>query len=166
MLFRQQRSRRDEREFGPGLAEYIICPEGGEAYFHKSWHHSLADFKHLSVNKKVVFKPCPFHQMVKNRQYEGEVVVYGVPVKYRSELIRLVEHSGEYAFRRDPMDRIIKIEAKGNQVRVETSENQLAQKIANKIRDRFKNTTREVRRGKRTSDTVSIRVIFLGSNGK
>ena len=164
------RSRRATEEFGPGRAEYIICPEGGEAYFHKSWHHSLADFsarggsafggKHISENKKISFKLCPFHQMVKNKQHEGEIIVENAPEKDRRELIRLIERSGEHGFRRDPMDRIIKIERKGNAIRVETSENQLAQKIANKIRDRFKNTTRMVKRGGGESDVVRIKINF------
>ncbi|MBI2639859.1 MAG: hypothetical protein HYW90_03145 [Candidatus Sungbacteria bacterium] len=185
--FREQKSRHAQQEFGPGRREYIICPDGGEAYFHKSWHHSLVDFsargampagplrrsfseasrrgsafggKHLSGDKKLSFKLCPFHQMVKNKQYEGEVVIENVPVKNRQELVRLIERSGEHGYRRDPMDRIIKIETKGDSLRVETSENQLAQKIANKIRDRFKKTNQEVRREKRNSDVVSVKIIF------
>ena len=154
------RSRHAMEEFGPGRAEYIICPEGGEAYFHKSWHHSLADFKHLYENKKISFTLCPFHQMVKNKQYEGEIIVENVPAKDQRELTRLVERSGEHGYRRDPMDRIVKVEAKKDQIRVETSENQLAQKIANKIQDRFKNTTRAVRRGGGESDVVRIKINF------
>lgn len=159
-LHREQKSRRAMQEFGPGKREYIICPDGGEAYFHKSWHHSLVDFKHFSTEKKVTFKLCPFHQMVRNKQYEGEIVVENVPPKNRFELVRMIERGGEHGYRSDPMDRVIKIESKGGTIRVETSENQLAQKIANKIRDRFKNTSREVRRGKRNSDIVSIKIIF------
>lgn len=98
--------------------------------------------------------------MVKNKQYEGEILVENVPDKDRRELLRLIERSGEHGYRSDPMDRVIKIETKGGGVRIETSENQLAQKIANKIRDRFKKTKREVRRGKRNSDVVSIKIAF------
>ncbi len=154
------RSRHAMEEFGPGRAEYIICPEGGEAYFHKSWHHSLADFKHISENKKISFRLCPFHQMVKNKQHEGEIIVENAPEKDRRELIRLIERSGEHGYRRDPMDRIIKIERKGNAIRVETSENQLAQKIANKIQDRFKKAVKKIHRGGRESDMVSIKIFF------
>lgn len=160
LLYREQKSRHAAEEFGPGKKEFIICPDGGEAYFHKSWHHSLADFKHLSENKKISFKLCTLHSMVKNKQYEGEVIIENTPTKDRQELIRLIERSGEHGYRRDPMDRIIKIESRGNSVRVETSENQLAQKIANKVRDRFKKTSQEVRRGKRNSDVVSIMINF------
>lgn len=147
-------------EFGPGKVEFTVCPEGGEAYFHKYWHHSLSDFKHLSEKKKIIFSLCPFHQMVKNKQYEGEIIVENVPQKDRRELIRLIERSGERGYRRDAMDRIIKIEIKGDKIRVETSENQLAQKIANKICDRFKKTEHEIRRGKREADVVRIKIIF------
>lgn len=160
MRFREKKSRHALQEFGPGKVEFIVCPKGGEVYYHKSWHHSLADFKHLDEKKKITFKLCPFHQMVKNKQYEGEIIIDGAPDKDRKELIRLIERSGEHGYRCDPMDRIIKIEAQGNRIRVETSENQLAQKIANKIRDRFKKTTRRISRGKRESDVVSIKIFF------
>lgn len=160
MLSREQKSRHAEAEFGPGKVEFTVCPEGGEVYYHKHWHHALEDFKHLSEKKKFVFKLCPFHLMVKNKQYEGELLIEGVPAKYRDELVGLIENSGERGRRIDPMDRIIKIETKGGAIRVETSENQLAQKIANKIRDRFKNTTREVRRGGGESDVVRIKINF------
>lgn len=160
MLHREQKSRHAMEEFGPGKAEYAVCRIGGEVYYHKSWHHAPEDFKHLGEKKKIAFKLCPLHQMVKNRQYEGEVMIEGVPQKDRRELIRLIERSGERGYRIDPMDRIIKIETSGDRIRVETSENQLAQKITNKVRDRFKKTMREVRRGKKTSDVVSIKITF------
>ncbi len=155
-----KKSRHAMEEFGPGKVEFTVCPEGGEVYYHKYWHHALEDFKHLSEKKKIVFKLCPFHLMVKNKQYEGELIIEGVPAKYRQELIRLIENSGEHGYRADPMDRIIKMENKGNAIRVELSENQLAQKIANKIRDRFKNTTRAVKRGGGESDVIRIKINF------
>lgn len=154
------RSRHADQEFGSGKIEFMVCPEGGEAYFHKHWHHSLSDFKHLSEKKKFIFKLCPFHLMVKNKQYEGELIIENIPVKYRAELVRLIENSGERGYRVDPMDRIIKMENKGNIIRVELSENQLAQKIANKIRGRFKNTARKVKRGGEESDVVRIKISF------
>ena len=156
----EQKSGHAMEEFGPGKVEFTVCSEGGEVYYHKHWHHALEDFKHLREKKKFVFKLCPFHLMVKNKQYEGELLIEGVPAKYRQELVRLIENSGEHGYRADPMDRIIKMENKGNAIRVELSENQLAQKIANKIRDRFKNTTRAVRRGGGESDVVSIKISF------
>ena len=156
----EKKSRHAAQEFGSGMVEFTVCPEGGEVYYHKSWHHALEDFKHLSGKKKFVFKLCPFHLMVKNKQYEGELIIEGVPAKYRQELVRLIENSGERGRRIDPMDRIIKMESRGDRIRAELSENQLAQKIANKIRDRFKNTTREVRRGGGESDVVHIKISF------
>jgi hypothetical protein len=160
LLFREQKSRHAMEEFGPGMVEFTVCPEGGEVYYRKHWYHSMENVGRITEKKKIVFKLCPFHLMVKNKQYEGELLIEGVPAKYRSELIRLIENSGERGWRLDPMDRIIKIENKSDTIRVELSENQLAQKIANKIRDRFKKTTREVRRGRRTSDVVSIKISF------
>lgn len=156
----EKKSRHASEEFGPGKSEFTVCPEGGEVYSRKHWYHSFDTIGGITEKKKIAFRLCPFHLMVKNKQYEGELIIEGIPVKYRRELIRLIEKSGERGYRADPMDRIIKMEAKKETIRVELSENQLAQKIANKIRDRFKKTTREVHRGKGTSDVVSIKIFF------
>ena len=155
-----QESRKERQEFGKGKFEYIFCPEGDEVYYHKSWHHVLEDAKYWRQDKNLAFKLCPFHQMVKNGQYEGEVVIQNVPEKYKNELIKLIENRGKTAYRIDVLDRVIKIEDNGSEVRVETSENQLAQKISNAISSRFKNVKEERTRGGSESDVVRIKIMF------
>lgn len=159
-LFGDRKSRKAAQEFGPGRKDFVLCPVGGEAYFKKSWHASLSESPNLSESKGIQYRLCPFHQMVKNKQFEGEIIIENVPDKNRDELVRLIERGGEHATRSDPMDRIIRIEAKKGTIRVETSENQMAQKIANKIRSRFSKTRRRVSRGKGNSDVVRIRISF------
>lgn len=158
--FGDRKSRKATEEFGPGRKDFILCPAGGEAYFQKSWHASISESSHLKESKRIQYRLCPFHQMVKNKQFEGEIVIEKVPDKNHDELVRLIERSGEHAQRSDPMDRIIRIETKKDVIRVETSENQMAQKIANKIRSRFSKTKRTVSRGKENSDVVRIRILF------
>jgi capsular polysaccharide biosynthesis protein len=62
-----------------------------------------------------------------------------VPQAVKYDLFHLIEKMGARAFRNDPMDRIISIKEKNGQIEILTTENQLAQRIANKIKESFKN---------------------------
>ena len=150
-------SRHAEAEFGPGKTDIIICPEGNEVYYHKSWHHNLRRYPHLKETKPINFKLCPFHQMKKNRQWEGEIRISDVPEKYRERVLQTAENVSREAYRRDPMDRILNIKTMKGEIIIYTSENQLAQKIARKITASFKNnfTKPKISRAK-GSDAVLI----------
>ncbi|QQG44927.1 MAG: hypothetical protein HYW89_02870 [Candidatus Sungiibacteriota bacterium] len=99
--------------------------------------------------------------MIKNKQYEGEVVVKNVPPNFRKELLNLIENMGERAMRRDVLDRVLDLRFKDKDLRITTSENQLAQKIALKIQEVFKNKIeKKIRRGKE-GGVSSVLVDFL-----
>ena len=131
-------SRRAMKEFGPGEIDIIFCPEGDEVYYYKSWHHNLRRYHHLKETKPVSFKLCPFHQMKKNRQWEGEIKISNVPDKYKLRVLKTAENMSREAHRRDPMHRILNIKQAKKEIVIYTSENQLAQKIAKKISQSFK----------------------------
>ena len=128
-------------EFGVGMSEYIFCPKGEAVYYKKSWHHASDFFIKMpdtKEDKNVVFKLCPAHEMEKNKQYEGEVMMRDIPAHIKGELTRLIENMGERAMRIDVLDRIFAMKWTGDNLRVITSENQLAQKIGRKIKETFK----------------------------
>ena len=138
--------RTGKQEFGAGKKEYLICKDCQAAYYDKSWHESLADYKHLKENpprridkKKINFVLCPACQMIKNNQYEGIIFVYNTPEKIKKELMNLVENMGKTARSIDPLDRVFKIKETKNIIEIWTTENQLAKKIANKIKSTFPN---------------------------
>ncbi|KKQ43805.1 MAG: hypothetical protein US61_C0003G0015 [Parcubacteria group bacterium GW2011_GWE2_37_8] len=135
--------RRGKQEFGAGAKEYLICKDCQAAYYDKSWHESLADYKHLKEKnidkKKINFILCPACQMIKNNQYEGIVLVYNTPEKIKKELMNLAENMGKTARSIDPLDRVSKIKETKNTIEIWTTENQLAKKIANKLKATFPN---------------------------
>ena len=116
----------------------MFCPEGDTVYYYKSWHHNLLRYKHLSESKDVRFKLCPYHEMKKNRQWEGEIRIAGVPVKLLGEIKKAAEKMSEEAYRRDPMHRILDTKETKKELKIFTSENQLARHIAKKIFASFK----------------------------
>lgn len=136
---RRPQSKKEEAEFGPGLKEFIICRDCNAAYYDKSWHHGLEDYKHFKKDKKINFKTCFACQMIKNKQYEGMVTIENFPKDSMSDLINLIKNIGERAFKRDPLDRIIKLKQDKNKIIVTTTENQLVISIANQIKCAFKN---------------------------
>lgn len=133
--------RTEKSEFGPGKKEYMICKTCSVAYYDKSWHQSLADYKHLkekNIDKKLIkFVLCPACEMTKNKQYEGLIMIRNTSDKIKNDLINLIKNMGETAQRIDPMDRVSKIKETKQAIEVWTTENQLAKKIANKIKSTF-----------------------------
>lgn len=120
------------------------CPECGNVQFAKKWHASFEQLKARLKNRGMInvpevarMKRCPACTMVKDRKFEGEIRIIRLPPQYKQELLNLVRNFGVRATRRDPQDRIISVEERNDQLRVTTTENQLAHKLAKKIKDVF-----------------------------
>ncbi len=148
-----------------GKRDYIFCPKGEAVYYKKSWHH-VAKFFVSPPDKRekdVVFELCPAHQMEKNKQYEGEVVIRDVPEMFKKDLWGLVEGMGEAAMRKDVLHRIFTMKWMKGQLTVTTSENQLASRIGGKIKDTFKKHIAEhvIFPKGGDSDFVSVQVAFI-----
>jgi hypothetical protein len=86
--------------------------------------------------------------MIKNGKFEGEVIIENLDGKNITDLINTIKNMGDSAIKRDNQDRIIKIKEKENKIRVITTENQLAQKIANKIKKTFNFKNLEIKYSK------------------
>jgi NMD protein affecting ribosome stability and mRNA decay len=132
------KSRKECQEFGPGQIDVLMCQKCGAVYYYKSWHHRLEDYQKLSEDKRIKFVLCPACQMIKDKKYEGQVILRNAPENKKKEILRLVEHIGERAYQRDPMDRIIEIRDRDREVEVLTTENQLAISIGKQIKRAFK----------------------------
>lgn len=135
---KQKISRREFEEFGPGKNEIIFCPKGDAVYYHKSWHHAFENYKHAKKTKEARFALCPFHQMEHNRVWEGEVRISNLKKEKIAEVLSLAKNFSHRAYLKDPMHRIINIRQDKNSFSIFTSENQLAERLAKKIHETFK----------------------------
>jgi len=137
--WRFPKSKKEEAEFPKGKKSILACKECGAFYWHKSWRHSLIGYKDFSEGKSVKLIVCPACQMIKDGKYEGEIIIENLAEQKKEEVKNLINNFSEVAFDKDPMDRIISIEtiAKG-MLRILTTENQMAQQLAKKIRRTFK----------------------------
>ncbi len=145
-----------------GIAE---CPACRNARFKKKWHASLQDLQKHAKDKKLVIarrEMCPACAMIKGHEYEGEIFIEEFPTRLKAELLRLINNFGERAISQDPQDRIIKIEKIARGFRVTTTENQLANRLAKKIKDVFNTVKIDFSHSKEPFEFVQIRVVFHG----
>jgi len=146
---RNQRSRKEESEFGLGQKEFLKCSDCGVVYFDKSWHHGLIEEKleHLKENKQFKFTLCPACKMKKNRLFEGEVVIKlkAESLKLKADVMNTINNSDKQARERDPMDRILWTEERADGIHLFTSENQLAVRIGKKLKSSFGGSKLEIK---------------------
>lgn len=158
-------SRSEEREFPRGERGLIFCNAGkggcGAVYFNKSWHHSVKNLKKIREDAPVLFRLCPACAMIKNRQFEGRVVIKNFPAKFEKELFNFVRGFGERARFRDPLDRIIDVKKTREGVVITTTENELASKLARKIKQQFVKIKSKISFSPAPGDTVYIAMEFL-----
>lgn len=140
---RRKRAPKDEQEFGLAGKGYLVCPDCKSAFFDKAWHHMMEEDKHFSVekDKNIKFEICPACNMLKKKMFEGEIVIKlnlaGEHPIIKNDVLGAIKNSDELARQRDPMDRVLWMEDKGNEIKVYTSENQLAVIIGKKLDSSF-----------------------------
>ncbi len=139
-----EKSRKEEQEYGPGKKDFVVCSDCNAVYYQKSWHHGFADYRHVDESKQVSFAICPACQMIKDKKFEGRVVIRNVPQADKDKILNNIKNTGERAYKRDPMDRIIEIQESGGNMEVLTTENQLARIISRQIASAYKNTKTDI----------------------
>lgn len=151
--------RGEKHEILKGKKGVVVCKNCDAAYCVKSWRHSLNDCKNLD-DTAMKFSFCPACQMIKNKQFEGEIVIKNAPVKIKNDLKHLIESFCKKAYERDPMDRLIAVkEANGNLI-ITTTENQLAVKLAKKIKETFKKAEVKIAYSPAPSDVAYVKIEF------
>lgn len=150
-------------EFGPGKKGLLICKKCGVFYYKKSWHHGAEKFiaRRESKDLPIKFVLCPADQMIKNGVFEGKLVIEEVPAKFKTNLVNLIKAFSKRAFERDPEDRLIAIKEEKNKLVATFTENELAAKLAQKIKEVFKKVIVKINYSKEPSDVNLTKVVFL-----
>lgn len=183
---RRPRPKKEEAEFGPGKTDVLVCKKCGAFYWYKSWHHRLNRVvdgwrPKLKETKNIKFTTCPACQMILDKKYEGEIILEAVPENFKKDIKTLAENYGKRAIVADPMDRIISIierrvkrvtaarkrgaasrkEFKGlKDIRILTTENQLAKRLAKKINEIYGGKLTVLISHSHKEDVVRVRIIF------
>ncbi|MBU1045996.1 hypothetical protein KJ616_02650 [Patescibacteria group bacterium] len=134
-------SKKEATEFGKSKKSVLACEKCNAVFWQKSWRHNMEGIPE-SDRENVQSAFCPACRMLAEDRYEGEIIIENVPEEKKEEIENLISNFSEAAFEKDPMDRIISIQtvAKG-MLRVLTTENQMAQQLAKKIKQTFKGKT-------------------------
>ncbi len=158
------KSKHASDEFGGGKKGILICENCGIFYYKKSWHHNADKFIAKRENKDlpVGFTLCPACTMIRNKQYEGILLVKNVPADKVGEVIKLIKNYGKRAYEIDPLDRVIEIKEEGGMIIVKTTENELASKLAKKIKDAFNKVKTKISFSREPGDLARAEVVFLG----
>ncbi|OGN08927.1 MAG: hypothetical protein A3J46_02610 [Candidatus Yanofskybacteria bacterium RIFCSPHIGHO2_02_FULL_41_11] len=98
--------------------------------------------------------------MIRNKLFEGELIIkiknQNTKIKIKEDILNTIKNSNKQAQERDPLDRILWMEDKGDEVRIFTSENQLAVRIGKKLKSSFSGSKLEIRH----SDEDIVRVYW------
>ena len=154
--------RRDQEEFGGGKKGVLVCSECDSYYFKKGWHNDARVFLSKKKNRGLLAKKavCPADLMIKHGLWEGKVIVQNPPKAKLTELKNLIRNFGKAYQAENMQDRLIKVEDVKDLLVVTMTENQMAQKLAKKIRDAFKKVTLKISYQKSPSDAETAIVKF------
>lgn len=154
------KARREDQEF-TGEKGIVLCETCGAAHFKKRWHHGI---ERLNFSEKsdlpVRHGVCPACKMIVNKQYEGRITIKKFPSDWIQRLEELVDGFGKRAWDRDPMDRVIGIKKDGANLVITTTENQLANKLAQKIKSAFHNLKSRTHFAPEPSDVAEVVIEF------
>lgn len=134
-----EKSKKEEQEYGPGKKDIVICYDCEAVYYYKSWRHNLRNYKHINQDKNVDFGVCPACNMIRGGKFEGRVIFQNVPKSLKKEILNNIKNTGDRAYKRDVLDRIISTKEDGDIIEVLTTENQLARNIARQVERAHKN---------------------------
>lgn len=148
------------------------CNRCHAVFYDSHWHHEPALYEKVAakaslatragnqLDKNILCPECTwikagFHGIV---DFEGEVLLKGIPTEVlKHEIINEIRHIGTRASNRDPQDQIIKIEDKGDTIRITTTENQLAVSIAKQVARAHKGGKLEIKFSK---EDKPVRIVW------
>lgn len=140
------------------------CPLCHNVNFKKKWSTSLLEIEKISKKKLTISRKeiCPACKEIKEHLFAGELFVEKFPERCKIELLNLIHNFGETAIEIDPQDRIIKIEENTIGYRILTSENQLVNRLAKKIKEAFKNVEVKISHSQEPFRVNRVHAIYQG----
>ena len=107
------------------------------------------------------FMLCPACKMIESKKFEGQIVINDLPKNLHENAINLIEAFCHRARQKDPMDRLIDIKKTNGGLTVFTTENQLALRLAHKIKDAFKKMDMKISYSPSPTNAVYVTLTFL-----
>jgi NMD protein affecting ribosome stability and mRNA decay len=113
-----------------GLREPAICPGCRAVYRRKRWNLDQQDYDRLARDEAVQRVRCPACRKIEDRYAEGFVTLRGTYLWDHEEEIRnLLKNEEHKAMAKNPLERIISMERTEDELRIETTEEKLAEHL-------------------------------------
>lgn len=158
------KSKQEERhdEYGKARKGIVVCKRCRNIFFKKEWHRPDRTIIREAVRagKEIHFALCPACAMIEQHLFEGELLIENAPPRYEPELIHVVHAFSKRAEFRDPQDRIIDMKKERGRYRITTTENQLAVKLAKKIKSVFRNLDLHISYSEEPHEVDRVVVMF------
>ena len=113
-------------------AEIIQCSGCGAFYHRRRWTLTAPPEFRPSATQHGVF--CPACQKIKAHSVSGELHMHGVAEQDRGEVLRLLRNEAAQAREKNPLERIMRLAATGDEWMVETTTEKLAQRLGRSLR--------------------------------
>jgi NMD protein affecting ribosome stability and mRNA decay len=122
-----------------GLKEPTICPSCRAVYHKKRWSLDEGLLFETKKRKGVLYQKCPACRKIEDGYAMGIVNLSGDFVtEHRDEIINLLRSEERHAIEKNPLERLMKIERRGNGLHVETTTDSLALRIGRVLSRAYK----------------------------
>ena len=112
--------------------EVMQCCGCGAFYYRRHWTLNPPNGFSSSVRAHPVF--CPACRKLRERYPGGELRLSGIEMEDRGEIARIVRNEEERARQKNPLERIMRMDAVNGGWRVETTTEKLAQRLGRSLR--------------------------------
>lgn len=118
----------------------LFCEKCPSVFYQKSWRHlnqvDISDVQKQNLKKTI----CPACLMEKTKNYEGEIIMnFFAPLndQIKQEIKNLIINISNKEYERNPLSRLGEFQESENQWKIFFTDNQLAKRIAQKIKKTF-----------------------------
>jgi hypothetical protein len=110
----------------------IQCRGCGAFHHRRQWSLTLPAGFNSQIQSHLVF--CPACRKIQDRFAGGELTLRGVEGENRGEIARILRNEESQAREKNPLERIMRIDAANGSWRVETTTEKLAQRLGRSIK--------------------------------
>ena len=108
-------------------AGVIRCAGCGAFYYRRRWSlSSPAGFDSAPVRRQFY---CPACRKIKDHRASGEVRLTGINANERQEVLHILRNEEARAVEKNPLERIMRLEQRNGDWRIETTSEKLAQRL-------------------------------------
>ena len=121
------------------MKEPCICPSCKAVYRKKRWTLDEGLYLDTKKLKGVILHKCPACRKIEDGYAMGRVNLHGsFVVEHSNEIITLLRSEERHAIEKNPLERLMKIERKGNGLYIETTTDSLALRIGRVLSRAYK----------------------------